>query len=69
MWQSKETRMFGEGEAKHSLLECSKTQKWMQVFVRFIKEDQTHKKVINCRNALQLKNTEKYLFSVRVGYV
>jgi hypothetical protein len=54
---------LGEGDAKHVLLKCSQTKKWIEECVNSnwlnINEDLAYRKIISCTNVNKINSLEK----------
>jgi hypothetical protein len=56
-------------DALHILLKCLETRKWGEQLLsrkwRIVNEEVAYKRIINCTNAIELRNTGKYLYKIR----
>jgi hypothetical protein len=56
-------------DAIHILLKCSETRKWREQFLRrkwlMLNECIAYKKIINCKNIIELRNIRVYLYKIK----
>jgi hypothetical protein len=58
-----------EAASLHILLKCSETRKWREQFLSrkwlVVNEEVAYERIINCANAVELRDIGKYLYKIR----
>jgi hypothetical protein len=59
----------GEEDVVHILLKCPETRRLREHLLskkwHIINKEQAYKKIINCTNAIELKNLSRYLYKIK----